>query len=61
MPTSLIIIDLPDIVGFMKDIAMEKIMSEMLHNAIVLKQKPFYIIKSICYVVLQKRMGCCRM
>ena len=61
MPTSLIIIDLPDIVGFMKDIAMEKIMSEMLQNAIDLKQKSFSIIVSDYYVVLQKRMGCCRM
>lgn len=61
MPTSLIVIDLPDIVRFIKDMAIEKIMCETLQNAIVLKKKLFSIIISYYYRVLQKRIGCCRM
>ncbi len=61
MPTSLTVIDLPDIIRFIKDMAIDKIMNWMLQNAIDLKQKPFSIIVSDCYMVLQKRIECCRM
>ena len=46
MPTLLIIIDLLDIVGFIKDMAIEKNMFKMLQNAIVLKKKLLPIINS---------------
>jgi len=61
VPTSLTVIDLPDIIRFIKDMAIDKIMNWMLQNAIDLKQKPFSIIVSDCYMVLQKRIECCRM
>ena len=61
MPTSLIVIDLPDIVRFINDMAIEKIMCETLQNAIVLKKKLFFIVISNYYMVLQKGIGRCRM
>jgi hypothetical protein len=61
VPTSLTVIDLPDIVRFIKDTTIDKIMNWMLQNAIDLKQKSFSIIVSDYYMVLQKRIGCCRM
>jgi hypothetical protein len=61
VPASLTIIDLLDIVGLIKDTAIDKIMNWMLQNAIDIKQKPFSIIVSYYYRVLQKRTWCCRM